>query len=529
MQWNGVERWIYKSGPVDMGQYRSGLLGAVDRMTPGDMPDFEPGMLLAEQGFGGLMTLPQPPAVKHMIVISDGDPGPPSNATINRLRAMGVTISTVAVDAHGTAESANMSNIASMGGGKYYSVKQSQTAKALPRIFQKEARRVSRPLLYEQKSGFAVKQKTLHEMLAGVDELPPIKGYVLTSKKDNPLVETVLFATKPGGEDNTTILAGWNYGLGRAVAFTTDAGLAWTSDWPNRPVYDKLFGQVIRWSMRPSGSSGKFTTTFEPQEGRMRVVITALDNNDKFLNFLTMSGTAVGPDLKNPIPVEIEQVAPGRYVGSFQVHDPGSYFVTINPGRGMTPLRTGVTVPYSAEFRDRGPNEALIAQLASPQPKDGPPGKIIEDKNAPENWEKLHAVNTFRHDLPKAASSQEIWHWLILLASCVFLGDVFIRRVNVNFDWLLPLWTRALDIVLRREAAPAQPQYIERLKSRKAEVTGHLEQIRAATRFEAPRTRRPTWKNRWMSWRRRPPPRRPAARSLRSPRRRRRRVIRSGC
>ena len=29
-------------------------------------------------------------------------------------------------------------------------------------------------------------------MLTGIDELPPIKGYVLTSKKDNPLVETVL-------------------------------------------------------------------------------------------------------------------------------------------------------------------------------------------------------------------------------------------------------------------------------------------------------------------------------------------------
>jgi hypothetical protein len=224
----------------------------------------------------------------------------------------------------------------------------------------------------------------------------------------------------------------------------------------------------------------------------MRVVITALDNNDKFLNFLAMSGTAVGPDLKNPIPVEIEQVAPGRYVGSFAVHDPGSYFVTINPGRGMTPLRTGVTVPYSAEFRDRGPNDALLKQLATARPKDGQPGQIIEDKAAPDaplspdSTVKLHAVDTFRHDLPKAASSQEIWHWLILLASCVFLGDVFIRRVNVNFDWVPPLWKRALDVILRREHAPAQPQLIERLKSRKAEVSGQLEQMRAATRFEMP-------------------------------------------
>src|SRR5208282_2169729 len=99
---------------------------------------------------------------------------------------------------------------------------------------------------------------------------------------------------------------------------------------------------------------------------------------------------------------------------------------------------------------------------------------------------KLLEFNTFRHDLPKATSSQEVWHWLVLMAACVFLGDVFIRRVNVHFAWLPPLMVRVTDFVLRRQPAPVQPQYIERLKSRKAEVAGHLDQLRAATRFELP-------------------------------------------
>ena len=63
---------------------------------------------------------------------------------------------------------------------------------------------------------------------------------------------------------------------------------------------------------------------------------------------------------------------------------------------------------------------------------------------------------------------------------------MFIRRVNVNFAWLPPLLVRVGDFVFRRQPAPAQPQYIERLKSRKAEVAGHLDQLRAATRFELP-------------------------------------------
>jgi len=485
MQWSGNEVWIYGRGLVEIGQYRNKLLAAVDRMIPGDMPDFEPAMLLAEQGFIGLQG--KQVAVKHMVVLSDGDPGAPRAATISRLRTMGVTISTVAVDAHGTAESQNLQQIAADGNGKYYSVNKSKNpVKALPRIFQNEARRVSRPILFEPQSSFPVKQVTEHPMMSGISDLPPIKGYVLTSKKENPLVETVLLATKPGGEDNTTILAGWNYGLGRAVAFTTDVGLQWTPEWSGSAAADKLFAQIIRWSMRPSGGSGRLSATFEPMEGKMRVVVTALNDKNEFLNFLTMSGTAVGPDLKKPLDLEIEQTAPGRYVGTFPVNEAGSYFVTLNPGGGMASLRTGVNVPYSDEFRDRAANDALLTQLAAVQPKDGPPGQLIENRAEPDGIGKLLEFNTFRHDLPKATSSQEAWHWLILMASCVFLGDVFIRRVNVNFAWLPPLLARVRDFVLRRQSAPAQPQYIERLKSRKAEVAGRLDQLRATTRFELP-------------------------------------------
>jgi len=391
----------------------------------------------------------------------------------------------VAVGAHGPAESQLLADIASSAGGKYYAVNNAN-AKSLPRIYQREARRVSRPLVYENDKGLKLQQKSFHEMMGGIDSLPPITGFVLTSKKDNPLVEVALVSPRPAGEENSTVLAGWTYGLGRAVAFTTDVGARWTKQWPQQAVYDKFFGQMIRWSMRPTGGSGKFTTAFEPHEGQMRVVVTALDKNDQFLNFLTMTGTAVGPDLKKPLPVTIEQTAPGRYVGTFPVGDAGSYFVTLNPGRGMAPIRTGVNVPYSDEFRDRGPNDALLGQLAATVPKDGTAGRVIEDAKDPEAIEPLLAVNTFRHDLPKASASQDIWHLLLLVASCLLLGDVFVRRVHVHFGWVPPLVARLRNFVLRRQPPPVQPQYIQRLKSRKAEVSGQLDQLRAATRFEAP-------------------------------------------
>ena len=72
------------------------------------------------------------------------------------------------------------------------------------------------------------------------------------------------------------------------------------------------------------------------------------------------------------------------------------------------------------------------------------------------------------------------------MASCLFLGDVFMRRVSVNFGWLPPLLARLARSGPPPPAAPASRSTSSGCKSRKAEVAGHLEQLRAATRFELP-------------------------------------------
>ena len=86
--------------------------------------------------------------------------------------------------------------------------------------------------------------------------------------------------------------------------------------------------------------------------------------------------------------------------------------------------------------------------------------------------------------MPKATSSQEAWHLLVLAASVLFFGDVFVRRVTINLDWAKPYVVRMRDKLLGREPQPAKPEYLARLRSRKAEVTEHIEQKRAAARFE---------------------------------------------
>ena len=239
--------------------------------------------------------------------------------------------------------------------------------------------------------------------------------------------------------------------------------------------------------MRPAGGSGKFTVATDFADGQVRVVVNALDKNDEFLNFLNMTGTAVGPDMK-PVPMKIEQTAPGRYVGTFAAKDAGSYFVMISPGAGQAPIRTGINVPYSDEFRDQSPNEALLEQLAAhdAQGRQARHGHRSRKPKTPTRWNNCWRSNTFRHDLPKATSSQDAWHYLLLAASCLFFGDVFFRRVQVNFAWVPPLAGRARDWVLRRQPKPAAPEFIERLRGKKAEVSEQIEQLRGAVRFEMP-------------------------------------------
>ncbi|RIK81596.1 MAG: hypothetical protein DCC67_08080 [Planctomycetota bacterium] len=483
VQWNGGDQWLWgqsQGGMIRVGPSRQMMLARIDRMTIGDMPAFDGGMKMAATGFARL----DDASVKHMIIISDGDPAPPSRGTMSAFVQQGVKITTVAVGSHGTLGSQTMRDIAVQTGGKYYEVRNSN---ALPKIYQREARRVAMPLVYEPPDPMApIVEAPQHEILRGTEAgVPPITGYVLTTVKQNPLVEVILRAPEPAGKpENTTLLAAWTYGAGKAVAMTTDAGARWTKDWPSWDGYDKVFSQMVRWAMRPTGDTGNFTVAADVRDGRTEVVITAMDDEDQFLNDLAMTATAVTPDLKS-LPISIQQTAPGRYVGSFPSEAAGSYLVVVTPGGGKAPIRTGVSVGYSPEYRDNETNEALLKSLAQLPAGGGPAGDYVEQGLAAIALAQTIEQNPFRRDLPPAVTNRPIWPWLVALGSCLFWGDVFVRRVQVSFTWLLVALRRARDYLLGREPVAAAPETMSRLRSRKREVTQQLEGRRAAARFEA--------------------------------------------
>ena len=497
VQWNMNDQWLWgrtQGGLIRVGPNRKMMLAQIDRMTIGDMPAFDGALKMAAVAFAGVKNA----AVKHMIIISDGDPTPPTRATMQALIKLGVKVSTVAVGSHGFLGSKEMQNIATTTGGKYYEVK---SANALPKIYQKETRRIARPLAYEPKPPVQPTIVSQHEIVEGLEgALPPIDGFVLTTVKQNPLVEVVLQSPQPVDQRNATVLATWTYGAGKTAVLTTDAGNRWANRWTEWDNYDKLFSQLVRWSMRPTGDLGNFSVATNVREGSTQVIITALDQDEQFLNDQAMNGTVVAPDMSS-LPLRIEQTAPGRYVGEFPSDQAGSYLIVVNTGSGRAQIRTGVSVGYSAEYRDNQTNMALLRTLAKLPAKDGPPGELTEAGLGGANLQQLVTSNPFRRDLRPAVANRSIWPWLVLVGSCLFLADVFVRRVQVQFGWLWATLARVRDTILRRERPVAVPETMSRLRSRKQEIGQQIESRRSATRFEgtteasdAPQTIAPTEK-----------------------------------
>lgn len=481
--WNdfgGGSSWLWNNNATGLsrvGANRRSMLAEVQKMAPGDMPDFDSSMALCLRG------LQQTPAsIKHMIIISDGDPTGPSPTLLQQFVDTGIEISTVAVGTHGPATLTPLERIAETTGGKFYLATDPQS---LPRIFQREARKVARPLIFEQPSGIGVlreSQAAGHPLLQGIpaDALPPILGYVATTLKDNPLVESLLLADRPADHpENATILATWRFGLGRTTVVTTDAGRRWAGSWKDDDFHARFYAQLLRHAMRPVDESAEFTVASRLRDGRVVLTVDAVDQTGSFLNGLPMVARAVAPDL-TPIEIPLRQVRPGRYEASFAADAPGGYLFTILPGEGYERLSGGITVPVSGEFDDRITNLPLLNSLASLEARGGSSGVVVADDVNAQNLPTLLEHDTFRRDLAPATSLEELWPWLLFAVPFAFLVDVAVRRLSLSpWQWL----RQRLHPAKPATDSTAQDQRLERL--RQAKLATQQRDSRTSTREQS--------------------------------------------
>ena len=127
-------------------------------------------------------------SVKHIVIISDGDPQTPNWALVKKVQKAKITISTICINPHSPRDAKTMQDLARLGGGNFYYPK---NYKKLPQIFIKEAATVRKSLIFEEP--FSPKTAQYSPVLVGFQNsgYPTLLGYVGTSAKDSadiPLV-----------------------------------------------------------------------------------------------------------------------------------------------------------------------------------------------------------------------------------------------------------------------------------------------------------------------------------------------------
>lgn len=390
------------------------IINLIKKMQMGDLPDFDP---LMRDGVAALIQRSDAGA-RHMIIISDFDPAPPQNDIIADMIKHKITCSTIAIGFGGHPIDVQKARwIAEQTGGKYYETRDFNT---IPQIFIKESRVVRRSLINENPftPRLVSSTDTLVEGLAGTP-MPPLGGCVLTTIK--PLAQLPLVRKSEDGDD--PVLAHWQVGLGRAVAFTSGMWTRWGAQWADWPAFSKLWAQIARWAARPGAAAG-FDVSTSVEGGRGRIRVEALDKNDAALNFMNIHGTLVDPHYSSQ-PLELTQVGPGQYEAEFDARDAGSYVLSLAYQMGSGPeaasgaLQTGLSIAFSPEFRELRANEGLLAQLAE---RTG--GRVLD-----------RAASGSAFDgkgLREAETERSIWETLIRLMLLLFLLDVAVRRIAIH-------------------------------------------------------------------------------------------------
>lgn len=430
----GVLCYTYSPGganwevPLDLCTNKESIKAKIDRMQNGDMPDFAATMEMAYKelvnGRG------KDAAQKHVIILSDGDAAPPSAKLISDYVASKITVSTIGIGWGYHVQEATLMNIANRTGGKYYAAR---NPKQLPQIFSKESQVVRRPLIIEEPFKPGISQAS-SELLGGIDlradGIPSLGGMVLTSVKQSPNVLLPLVRVTDDGED--PVLAHWQIELGKTVAFTSGYWSAWGGAWTSWSKYAKFWAQIVRWTMRQD-TPANFDTHTRIEGNKGRITIDALDKDAGYLNDLQLKTNVIGPG-GEPTPLRFSQTGPGHYEAEFDVEQAGQYLANVqiaDQGKLMGTIRTGATVPFSPEYRDLTPNEALLRQIS-----DVSGGRWLDMEPT--------KADVFSHDLPPSEARRSAWEWVLAwLLLPAFLLDVSVRRLA---SWLA--WSIVVEVVI---------------------------------------------------------------------------------
>jgi uncharacterized membrane protein len=409
---------------------------------------------------------------RHIILLTDGGADPTGLVELSTAlyEDAGVTTSVIAIGA-GIPQFLN--DMATAGHGNFHPV---EVVESIPTIFSQETVLAQRSYIIEDP--FYPSQVSQSPILNGITSVPQLLGYIATSARDTA---QVILRTPDDNAD--PILAAWQYGLGRSVAFTSDATARWGQNWLDWSSYAQFWSQAVRWTIT-EGATGNLETRVVMENEQAHVIVDARDDNGEFLNGLALQASVVSPNPDDDgTQITLQQVAPGRYEAVFTPSDEGAYFMAIT-GAGVIegqefPVneRAGWVLNYSTEYdvnvnaRDGELLLRDIAALTGGRSMAGDPGAV------------------FAHTLSVTNAATPLWPVLLLAALLLLPFDIAVRRLVVTRTDLQRLQAWAFP---KREFLQETTERIGSLMDAKARAQQRVEEQSEGVREKTSVAQNPT-------------------------------------
>lgn len=339
--------------------------------------------------------------IRHIILLTDGQDGYTQYEPLyTKLDSNYITLSTVGVGA--SVDVNIMQELAYRGSGRYY---ESNSGTDIPKIFIEEMYLASRSYLVNREFVPSIAGNSAMIGDAAIDGMPKLYGYVATTKK--PLATNHLVS-----DTGEPILTTWQYGIGKAVAFTSDGQNQWTKEYANWDKYAEIWKnifdyvvtevesdqEIVEVSQGADGATIKYETKEYTNETKVNVVYTDENGNTKELT--------------------LDATAPGKYQGEVPLEETGIYGLSIQKeenGQVVSTKTKAVAKQYSKEYR-----------FAS---EDSTFDQFIKEVGAKEITD---AATIFKEQAVQADTNRSIVKWLIFLAMCFFFLDIVVRWLGLS-------------------------------------------------------------------------------------------------
>ncbi|MBN1947506.1 MAG: VWA domain-containing protein [Bradymonadales bacterium] len=346
-------------------------------------------------------------STRHVILLTDGvSPRGGIAELVDQMRSERISVSTVGVGRDVDRDLLEM--IADLASGRYYYTNDPQ---AIPQIFVRETSRVGRSSIVEEPFRPTVVTRSL--ATSGIDfaGAPYLLGYVSTRARSRATVELATDLGEP-------LYAHWRYGRGRTAVFTSDCKNRWMVEWLVDPIYPRFWAQVARSLMREREQAAEqMAIQVSAVDGRGQVLVDAVAPDDSFINRLDSEIRITAPSGEEQ-QITLRQTAAGRYQGSFDLPEYGSYLVTGRhhlEGRITATSLASLANPYPDEYLVVGADHTLTRQAVALSG-----GHINPSARA-----------LFDPEGETIPMEQEVWPYFLFAALGLLVIDILLRRIRL--------------------------------------------------------------------------------------------------